>query len=331
MHRLGVFVDAGYFWCQTITVIHGRMTERGRVALNYKELRRQLLNTAAEEFPHASLLRAYWYDGPGNHGKAEEHARIEELDDFKLRLGTRNSTGRQKGVDGLIIADIISLTQNGAISDALLITGDADLAPGIDAAQNLGLRVHLLTLGPSNATSPHLAAEVDRKRSWSDDIVRSFASPQHFPLAREISPAPHNGARNGAPTGPSTPSVPSTPRPEAAPRPDLPEDEDAKIELIAKTFVDQCSPRDVYQIQSGSGWEIPHEIDRELLRHSRTVLGDYLDHYQKYELRNRVKKIANDRPTITADNIGNVAPPEEFAFSDETDDTCEANETNETT
>jgi hypothetical protein len=34
---------------------------------------------------------------------------VEELDDFKLRLGTRTGAGDQKAVDGLIIADLISL------------------------------------------------------------------------------------------------------------------------------------------------------------------------------------------------------------------------------
>jgi len=100
------------------------------------------------------FLRVYWYDGPGTNGKTTEHHAIDKLDDFKLRLGTRNGVGTQKGVDGLIIADLISLTQQRAITHAMLITGDSDITPGVVAAQGMGLRAHLLSLGSSVATSP---------------------------------------------------------------------------------------------------------------------------------------------------------------------------------
>ena len=104
------------------------------------------------------------YDGPHRTlGKSREHKAIEELDDFKLRLGTLNGVGEQKAVDGLIIADMIGLAQSRVITDALLVSGDADLTPGVLAAQNLGVRVHLLSMGPSEATSPYLKAEVDCK------------------------------------------------------------------------------------------------------------------------------------------------------------------------
>ena len=43
------------------------------------------------------------YDGPHRTlGKSRGHKAIEELDDFKLRLGTLNGVGEQKAVDGLI-------------------------------------------------------------------------------------------------------------------------------------------------------------------------------------------------------------------------------------
>ena len=55
------------------------------------------------------------------------------------------------------------MAQNRAISEALLVSGDVELTPGVIAAQNLGLRVTLRSMGSSAATSPYLKAEVDRK------------------------------------------------------------------------------------------------------------------------------------------------------------------------
>jgi len=57
-----------------------------------------------------------------------------------------------------------------------VVSGDADLTPGVIAAQGLGMRVHLLSLGPANSTSPFLRAEVDRKQHWDDGVVQAFAS-----------------------------------------------------------------------------------------------------------------------------------------------------------
>ncbi|MDX2298472.1 MAG: NYN domain-containing protein [Xanthomonadaceae bacterium] len=177
MNRIAVFVDAGYFWVQVAQVVHGGKNVRDSVVVDYTVLREQVLAEAAAQFPRAELLRVYWYDGPGaNGGKAHSHVAIDDLDDFKLRLGTRNTYGDQKAVDGLIIADLIGLAQARVITGAIVLSGDSDLAPGVVAAQGLGLRVHMLSMGPANATSPFLRAEVDCKRHWEDDTVRLFAS-----------------------------------------------------------------------------------------------------------------------------------------------------------
>lgn len=176
MKRVAVFVDAGYFWVQVCTLLSGNYTSRGNATIDYKALRIAMLGELKTQFSDCDLLRIYWYDGPGNNGKTTEHLEIDYLDDFKLRLGTRNSVGSQKGVDGLIIADLISLTQQKAITHALLVTGDSDIAPGVIAAQGMGLRVHLLSIGAAAATSPYLAAEADYKHSWGSHETAKFAS-----------------------------------------------------------------------------------------------------------------------------------------------------------
>lgn len=203
MKRVAVFIDAGYFWVQLCQTLTGVYDSRAQVIVDFSALRARLLSEVATQFPSAELLRVYWYDGPGSSGsKTAEHISIDALDDFKLRLGSRNGTGQQKGVDGLMIADLISLTQQRAISSALLVSGDGDTAPGVIAAQGMGLRVHLLSLGTALATSPSLAAEVDLKRSWTLTDVSTFATqntsvivsaPVASPAGAQL-PAPDLGA-----------------------------------------------------------------------------------------------------------------------------------------
>ena len=172
MGKVAVFVDAGYFWVQAGYVAHGAKSSRDNISIDYAALRQEVLDQASAQFPNADLLRVYWYDGPGSHGsKTPAHLAIDELDDFKLRLGTRNGVGNQKAVDGLIIADLIGLAQSKAIVGAIVLSGDADLTPGVIAAQSLGIRVHLLSMGPVGATSPYLRAEVDHKAHWADPVV----------------------------------------------------------------------------------------------------------------------------------------------------------------
>lgn len=196
MRRVAVFVDAGYLWVQLSHIVHGstfaqgKMPGRSSITIDFPRMREGLIAQVTAQFPTINLLRIYWYDGPGPHGKTPGHNSIEELDDIKLRLGTRNGVGDQKAVDGLIIADIIAMAQSKAISDALLISGDADLTPGVAAAQGLGIRVHLLTMGPSNSTSPFLRAEVDCKAHWDDTEVKKFAS---------ASAPAHNGSTQSVP------------------------------------------------------------------------------------------------------------------------------------
>lgn len=197
MKRVAVFLDAGYFWVQLCKVILGKYNVRTEVNVDYEALRKLMLSEVEKQFgSDCHFLRVYWYDGPGNNGKTTEHHAIDKLDDFKLRLGTRNGVGTQKGVDGLIIADLISLTQQRAITHAMLMTGDSDITPGVVAAQGMGLRAHLLSLGSSVATSPYLAAEADFKRSWGASEVAQFAkavkaaAPKAKPVAAPAAKAP---------------------------------------------------------------------------------------------------------------------------------------------
>lgn len=217
MKRVAVFLDAGYFWVQLCNIVLGSYKVRTEVNVDYEELRKLMLAEVQKQFGNdCHLLRVYWYDGPGASGKTPEHHAIDKLDDFKLRLGTRNGAGTQKGVDGLIIADLISLTQQRAITHALLMTGDSDITPGVIAAQGMGLRAHLLSLGSTAATSPYLAAEADLKRSWSTAEVTQFAKAVKTAVAKPQKAA-LKAVKAQPQANPAVPAAPqSNPKPAAA-------------------------------------------------------------------------------------------------------------------
>ncbi|MBF0138127.1 MAG: NYN domain-containing protein [Magnetococcus sp. DMHC-1] len=259
MRRVAVFVDAGYFWVQAGYCVYGKKVSRCQVEINYDSLRMVILEQVRKLFTEADLLRVYWYDGPGSHGKSSDHESVEALDDFKLRLGTRNFVGDQKAVDGLIIADMISLAQNKAISDAILVSGDADLTPGVLAAQSLGIRVYLLSIGPAEATSPFLKAEVDVKVYLSEDELTQFISKSGD--GDEIS--------------------------NAHPLKEMP----SHLAVVAERFLNGLTSEQK-RLLPGTGM-LPKKIDGKLLYMAKESLNRELTEEEKRQLREALKKYSS--------------------------------------
>ena len=108
------------------------------------------------------LLRVYWYDAlMGPRPSLDQHT-LALQSGVKLRLGALNSAGEQKGVDSLIITDLIELARNHAISDAVVVSGDEDLRIAVEVAQTYGVRVHILAAGDaSRNVSPTLQMASD--------------------------------------------------------------------------------------------------------------------------------------------------------------------------
>jgi hypothetical protein len=277
MSKIAVLVDAGYFWVQATHVIHGTKSSRDSVTIDYAALRQEVLEQAAAQFPNAELLRVYWYDGPGPQGsKTLTHHAIDELDDFKLRLGTRNFAGDQKAVDGLIIADLIGLAQSKAISGAIVLSGDADLTPGVIAAQGLGIRVHLLSMGPANATSPFLRCEVDHKSHWADPTVEKFASAHT--VARRVAVMPAKVA-DAPPVGGNCVEAAV---PEPAP------ERNVLADIAAEAFTALSGDTRPIELVDGS---LPSRADGKLLWLGRERLGRVLAEQEKRAIRKEFKHL----------------------------------------
>jgi len=79
-----------------------------------------------------------------------------------VRLGFLNSAGQQKGVDSLIVTDLVELARNRAVGDVVLVSGDEDVRIGVQLAQSFGVRVHLVGVKPcAGNQSPELRQEAD--------------------------------------------------------------------------------------------------------------------------------------------------------------------------
>jgi hypothetical protein len=121
-------------------------------------------------------LRIYWYDGTST-GPTSQHIALAYLEEVKVRLGFVNSVGEQKGVDSLIVTDMINLARNRAMADAVLLSGDEDLRVGVQQAQELGVRVHLLGIKPSRGSqSIFLLQEADSTHEWGPGDLQPFFS-----------------------------------------------------------------------------------------------------------------------------------------------------------
>ena len=122
------------------------------------------------------LLRIYWYDGLLQGQRSLAQQELATADNVKVRLGTV-SGGRQKGVDSLIVTDLIELARNHAISDAILLSGDEDVRIGVQIAQSFGVRIHLIGIEPSRGNQSNLLREeADTNRELSRADVAEFLS-----------------------------------------------------------------------------------------------------------------------------------------------------------
>lgn len=120
-------------------------------------------------------MRIYWYDAMRIGRPTQDQIALAETADIKIRLGQINAAGQQKGVDALIVTDLIELARNHAISDAILLAGDEDLRVGVLLSQQFGVRVHLLGIMPATGNqSQTLRQEADTCAMWDKSEVSNF-------------------------------------------------------------------------------------------------------------------------------------------------------------
>lgn len=264
MDRVAVFVDAGYLFAQGSVALSGKKLTRSSLAFDHDKTIVALADLG-KKLTGLPLLRIYWYDGTST-GPTAQHLSLAHMSGVKVRLGFVNTYGEQKGVDSLIVTDMINLARNRAMSDAVLMSGDEDLRVGVQQAQEFGIRVHLVGIKPSRGSqSLFLLQEADTTLEWGPDDLEPFLSVK--PPLEESTAEPGQSA---GPAATKANTATATPLQAVAdevaasvPPPEL----QALIEAIQK-----------------SG-QTPRDLDRLLLGKSRTRLGADLDSTQKKEVR----------------------------------------------
>ena len=261
MNRIAVFVDAGYLFASSAELLFGERLRRGELRLANAEFTTHL-KSLAETIGGCPLLRIYWYDGT-NSGPSPAHLAIAYLENIKLRLGFVNQAGEQKGVDSLIFSDLVNLSRNQAISDAMLVSGDEDLRVGVQQAQEYGVRVHLLGVEAADIgemrgnQSAALQREVDTRHLLDAATLGRFLRRREF--TEWTPPVGDNG--------------------------------DAQLNLarmqeLAGEYAATLGADQREQIrQLPERMPLPHELDRELLSRASELLGRKLEETEKRTLR----------------------------------------------
>ena len=161
MGRVGIFVDGGY--------LDYVFKDLGYPRVDYAAFAKLLAGSD-------EILRTYYYhclpyqsqnptqEESERFGKKQRffHA-LGRLDRFQVRegrlafRGIDKTTGQpifqQKGVDIALAVDLVLFATKGQINRAILISGDSDFLPAVQAAKNEGVLIHLYHGSGHNA--PH--------------------------------------------------------------------------------------------------------------------------------------------------------------------------------
>ncbi|GLZ12120.1 hypothetical protein Acsp04_23550 [Actinomadura sp. NBRC 104425] len=172
--RYAVFVDAGYLYAASGALLLGCSSRREyRVAA---EKLIKALTDHADDKLLGELLRVYWYDAAPKKQPTVDQRVIANLPLVKLRLGNLNAQGQQKGVDAQLRNDLEALARHRAITDAVLLAGDEDMLPAVEAAQRYGVRVHLWGVEPTHGSNQAewLVWESDTVEVLPADFLRPY-------------------------------------------------------------------------------------------------------------------------------------------------------------
>ena len=143
--------------------VHG--TRRAEsVSWDYEGLL-QLLSSLARERSGLPVLRCYWYEATVDGRRTAEQDALADVPGIKLRVA-KIRPGRREGVETEIHRDLTTLARNNAISDALVVSAEEDLAQVIADVQDLGMRVTLVHIAVDGNWTISRAL-----RQESDDII----------------------------------------------------------------------------------------------------------------------------------------------------------------
>jgi uncharacterized LabA/DUF88 family protein len=175
--KAAVFIDGGFF---------GKVLgDLGNPRIDYAKLSDNLCG-------NNERLRTYYYDclpyqsDPPTPEERERYSRKSKWIDklllsprFEVRLGKlarRNYGFEQKGVDVLFSVDVVRMSWSKQIDRAIIITGDSDFIPAVNAAKETGVIVALYyyispNVGVGPSTHQELIRAVDERNPIDQGLI----------------------------------------------------------------------------------------------------------------------------------------------------------------
>jgi uncharacterized LabA/DUF88 family protein len=299
MDRVAVLVDAGYFFAAGSALVSGSVSQaRAAIIFDEKAAVRELQTLAHSVAQNSPLLRIYWYDGASRKtGPTAEHGRLAHCDNIKVRLGFINSAGQQKGVDSLIVTDLVELARNRAVTDVVLVSGDEDVLIGVQLAQSFGVRVHLVGIKPSAGNqSIELRQEADTTTELDLIVLKKIISMRSIAAATLTATKKTAAAAPKPAVSPAPATSPITPN--AIVNPSAPVPTTSLEDVVDATLSEMTAPeiKGTVAYMAANSNNVPNEIDGKVLARCRAKQGQYLDDearkkVRKY-LRQRLKELA---------------------------------------
>jgi len=170
--RAAVFIDSGY-----IGTVLKKEFNGARIA--YEKFSDVLAGPGYER------LRTYFYHcmpyqgSPPTKEESERHSRadsfiagLQRLPRFEVRLGRlerRGESFEQKRVDVLLSVDLVRMSWDHQIQKAVVVTGDSDFVPAIQAAKDAGVLTHLFF--SRNSCHRELLLAFDERTQITEELI----------------------------------------------------------------------------------------------------------------------------------------------------------------
>lgn len=147
IERTLVFVDTSYLLASFYN--SWETGARGQLEIDLREVVNVLDRMITQQL-NQPVQRQLWYDGIPESGPHRYQRSLRTIDGVQLRAGQLIEWGdrrTQKAVDTRLVADMVIAGIRGQVSDMVLVSGDADMLPGVAEAAANGVRVHLYGFG----------------------------------------------------------------------------------------------------------------------------------------------------------------------------------------
>lgn len=153
LERTMVFVDTSYLLASFYN--SWETGARAQLEIDLPEVV-CVLGSMVEAQLNQPIQRQNWYDGIPDSGPHRYQRALRTCTGVQLRAGQLIEWGErrtQKAVDTRLVADMVLAAVRAQCSDMVLVSGDADMIPGVQEAAACGVRVHLYGFGWDSMSS----------------------------------------------------------------------------------------------------------------------------------------------------------------------------------